>query len=111
MKEVPFSIMNTKNKTIKDMINKLEKLKGKTKLEFHQDFIKYYDAMNYLRTSGNLHFEEDPFSINAKNVAFIMHEALLRKLFPTKPQSKKKNINYFDLYYTIILNLSNEGEN
>ena len=109
MKEIPFSMMNTKNKTIKDMINKLEKLKGKTKLEFQQDFIKYYDAMNYLRTS--LQFEEDPFSINAKDVAFLMHEALLRKLFQTIPQSKKKNINYFDLYYTIILNLSNEGEN
>ena len=30
----------------KDMINKLQNLKGKTKLNFHKNFSNYYDEMN-----------------------------------------------------------------
>ena len=45
----------------------------------------------------------DPFSKNAKGVAKIYHEVLLLiKIRQTKPDVKIININYTDLYYTVI---------
>ena len=46
---------------------------------------------------------EDPFSKNAKGISKIYHEVLLlMKFLQTKPKVKNMNINYFDLYYTVI---------
>ena len=57
-------------------------------------------------------FEEDPFSKNAQSIAMVMHKALiLMKFFQTKPQIKKLIPNKFDLFYTLILNLSDGAEN
>ena len=69
--------------------------------------------MYYMRKSNTFQFEEDPFSKKAGGIAFIMLEALLlMKFLQAKPQIKNKNINYDDLYYTIIKNLSDDrGEN
>ena len=48
-------------------------------------------------------FEEDPFAKNAQSVGKIYHEVLmLMKFLQTKPQFKNMNINYYDLYYTVI---------
>ena len=45
----------------------------------------------------------DPFSKNAEGVGKIYHELLLLMEFPqTKPEVKNMNINYYDLYYTVI---------
>ena len=45
----------------------------------------------------------DPFSKNAKGVGKIYHEILLLMEFlQTKPEVKNMNINYYDLYYTVI---------
>ena len=45
----------------------------------------------------------DPFSKNAKGVGQIYHEILLLMEFlQTKAEVKSTNINYHDLYYTII---------
>ena len=66
--------------------------------------------MNYSRQSGYFQFEENFSSKGAQGIAFIMHKTLLlRKFLQTKPQVECMNINYFDLYYTIIENLSVEG--
>ena len=66
--------------------------------------------MNYMRQSNTFQFEEDRFSKDAQGIAFIMHEALLLMNFLLrKPPVKSMNIYYFDLYYTIIKNLSDEG--
>ena len=47
--------------------------------------------------------DQDPFSKNAQGISKIYHEVLLlMKLLQTKPQVKNMNINYFDLYYTVI---------
>ena len=47
--------------------------------------------------------EQDPFSRNAQGISKIYHEVLLLlKFLQTKPQIKNTNINYFDLYYTVI---------
>ena len=45
----------------------------------------------------------DPFSKNAKGVGKIYHEVLLLMEFvQTKSEVKNMNINYYDLYYTVI---------
>ena len=45
----------------------------------------------------------DPFSRNAQGISKIYHEVLLLMNFlQTKPQIKEMNINYYDLYYTVI---------
>ena len=58
------------------------------------------------------------FSRNAQGIGKNYHEVLLlMKFLQTKPQIKIKNINYYDLYYTVIKtsdkndNIDNEYEN
>ena len=49
--------------------------------------------------------EEDAFSKNANGFGKIYHELLLlMKFLQTKPQIKNMNLNYHDLYYTVIKN-------
>ena len=76
-----------KNYTKKeDMINKLQSLKGEIKVKNNQNFSNFYDAMNSLGESGNFHFEDDPFSKFAWDIAMTMHEGmLLMKFLQTEP--------------------------
>ena len=47
--------------------------------------------------------DQDPFSKNAQSISKISYEILiLMKFLQTKPQVKNMNINYYDLYYTVI---------
>ena len=82
------------------MINKLQSLKGKTKMKFYKNISKYYTEMK------NKNFQthhEDPFSRNAQGISKIYHEVLfLMKFLQTKPQVKNMKIYYYDLYYTVI---------
>ena len=56
-------------------------------------------------------FEEDTFRRNARGIAMLMLKALLLlKTVQTKPQIEENYINYSDLYYTNISNLSDEWE-
>ena len=51
----------------------------------------------------NFQTQEDLFSKNAQGIRKIYHEVLLLvKFLQTKPQVKNMNINYYDLYYTVI---------
>ena len=51
----------------------------------------------------NNKFDEDPFSKNAQGNSKLYHEVLLlTKYLQTKPQVKNMNIDYYDLYYTVI---------
>ena len=51
----------------------------------------------------NYQSQQDLFSRNAQGISKIYHEVLLlMKFLQTKPQIKNMNINYFDLYYTVI---------
>ena len=99
--------VNTTNNSTEDMINKLQELKGKTKLKvykFYKNITNYYDNMN-------IRMDEDPFAKNAQRISKIYHEVvLLNKFLHTKPQVKNTNINYHDLYYTVIKN-RDEKEN
>ena len=57
-----------------DIIDKLQSLKGKTKLKFYKNIGTYYIEMK------NKNFQtqyEDPFSRNAQGISKIYHEVLL----------------------------------
>ena len=48
---------------------------------------------------------EDLFAKIAQSISKIYHEVLLLlKCLQMKPQVKSMNINYYDLYYTVIKN-------
>ena len=98
MREIWMNMVDTTCNSTEEMINLLQQLKGKTKLKFHKNINNYYDNMN-------TRFDEDPFAKNAQGISKIYHEVLkLMKFLQTKPQAKNMNINYYDLYYTVIKN-------
>ena len=91
-----------------DMINKLQSLKGKTKLKFYKNISNYYTEMKNKNFQTN---NQDPFAKNAQGISKIYHEVLLlMKFLQTKPEVKNMNINYHDLHYTII-ETRNENKN
>ena len=82
------------------MINKLQKLKGKTKLKFYRNISYYYIEMKQKNFQT---YQQDPSAKNAQGISKIYHELLvLMKILQTKPQIKNMNIIYYDLYYTVI---------
>ena len=79
------------------MFNKTRSLKGK-KLKFLKSISNYYDKMD-------IRMDEDLFAKNAQGVSKIYQEVLLLMNFlQTKPQVTNKNINYYDLFYTVTKN-------
>ena len=92
------NMVNTTYNSTEDMLNKLQQLKGKTKLKFYKNISNYYDNMIK-------RFDEDPFAKNAQSIGKIYHEILkVMKFLQTRPQVKNMNINYYYLYYTVIKN-------
>ena len=57
-----------------DMINKLQNLKGKTKLKLYKKRSNCYDEMNIRRRSASFQFEEDPSSKNVQGIGKNYHE-------------------------------------
>ena len=93
-------MVNTNYNSTEDMINKLQELKSKTKLKFYKNISNYYIEMKNKKFQTN---NQDPLSKNAQGISKIYHEILLlMKFLQTKPQIKNVNINYYDLYYTVI---------
>ena len=93
-------MVNTTYNTTEDKINKLQSLKGKTKLNFYKKICNYYFEM---KNKNFRTHHEDPSSKNAQGISKIYHEVLLlMKFLQTKPQVKNMNLNYYDLFYTII---------
>ena len=100
IREIYINIVNTNYNSIEDMIDKLQSLKGKSKLKFYKNISNYYIQMKNKNFQTN---NQDPFSKNALGIHKIYHEVLLlMKFLQTKPQIKDTNINYYDLYYTVI---------
>ena len=98
IREIWMNMVDTKYITIEDLINKLQKLKGKTKLKFYKNINNYYTEMK----NKNFQTQEDPFSKNAQGISKINHEVLLlMKFLQSKPQVKNLNIICYDLYYTV----------
>ena len=99
IREIYINMVNNTYNSTEDMINKLQSLKGKTKLKFYKNISNYYIEMK----NKNFQSQQNPFSKNAQGISKIYHEVLLlMKFLMTKPQVKNMNINYFDLYYTVI---------
>ena len=99
IREIYINMVNTNYNSTEDMINKLQSLKGKTKLKFYKILSNYYIEMKNRKFQS----QEDPFSKNAQGISKIYHEVLLLMNFlQTKPQVKNMNIKYYDLYYTGI---------
>ena len=78
------------------MIDKLQELKGKTKLKFYKNISNYYDNLN-------IRIDEDPFAKNAEGISKIYHEvSLVKKFLQAKPQVKNVIFKNYDFYYTVI---------
>ena len=108
VRKIWMKMVNTTYNSTEDLIDKLQQLKGKRKLKFYKKIYKYYDEMK--RT--NFQTEQRPFSKNSQGISKIYHEALLlMKFLQTKPQVKNMNINYNDLYYTVIKNRVEKDNN
>ena len=99
IREIYINMVNTTYNKTEDMINKLQELKGKTKLKFYKNLSNYYIEMK----NKNFQTQEDPFVKNAQGISKVYHDVLLlMKFLQTKPRVKNMIINYFDLYYTVI---------
>ena len=86
--------------SLDNVIDRLQQLKGRIKLKFYKNISDYYKEMKNKNFQSN---NIDPFSKNAKGFGKIYHEVLLLMEFlQTKPDIKNMNINYYDLYYTVI---------
>ena len=93
-------MVNTNYNSTEDIINKLQELKGKTKIKFYKNISNYYIEIKNKNFQTN---NQDPFSRNSQGISKIYHEVLLlMKFLQTKPQIKNMNIIYYDLYYTVI---------
>ena len=93
------NLVHTNYNSTEDMSKKLQILKGKTKLKFHKNLSNFYTETK----NKNFQSQHDPFSKSAQGISKLYHEVLLlMKFLQTKPQVKNMNINYYDLYYTVI---------
>ena len=101
IREIWMNMVNTIYNSTEDMIDKLQQLKGKTKLKFYKNISNYYIEMK----NKIYQAQEDPFARNTQGISKIYHEVLLlMKFLQTKTRVKNMNISYFDLYYTVIKN-------
>ena len=72
-------------------IDKLQSLKGKVKMQVHQDINSFFDGLKKRRKCRKNQFEEDSFRKNAQSKSNIPHEALvLLNFLPTKLRKKRK---------------------
>ena len=100
IRDIWMNMVNTKYNSTADMINKIQQLKGKTKLKFYKNISNYYIE---LKRKNFQTYQQDPYAKNAQGISEIYHELLLlMKFSQTKPQIKNMNINYYALYYTVI---------
>ena len=85
-------MVNSNYNTIEDMINKLQSLKGKTKLKFYKNISNCYNEMKNKNFQTN---HEDLFSRNAHGISKIYRDVLmLMKSLQTKTQVMNMNINF-----------------
>ena len=105
IREIWMNMVNTTYNSTEDITKKLQNLKGKTKLKFYKNISNYYEEMNIIWQNDTFQFEGDPFSKNVESIGKIYHEVLLlMEILQTKPQVENMNINYYDLFYTVIKN-------
>ena len=82
------NLVNTTYNSTEYMINKLQEIKGKTKLKVYKNISNYFNNMI-------IRFDENPFSRNAQSIKKIYHEGLLlMKFLKTKPKVKIMQISF-----------------
>ena len=92
-REIWMIMVNTTYKSTQDMINKLQRLKDKTKLKFYKNISNCYNE----KKSKIFQTQQDPFAKNVQGISKIYHEVLLlMKFLQTKEQNKNMSINYYD---------------
>ena len=102
IREININMVNTNYISILDMIDKLQELKGKSKLKFYKKINNLYTEIK----NRKFQTQEDPFSKNAQSVSKIYHEVLLLMNFlQTKPQVKNMNIIIIMIYIILLLEL------
>ena len=69
MRESWMNMVKTTYNSTKEMIIKLQELKGKTKLNFYQNISNCFDEMNI----KNFRCEEDPFANDARGISKTYH--------------------------------------
>ena len=74
IREIYINLVNTTYNSTGDMINKLQQLKGKTKLKFSKNKNNYYTQM---KNKSFQTYQQDPFAKNAQAISKIYHEVLL----------------------------------
>ena len=93
-------MVNTDYNSTEDMINKIQQLKGKTRLNVYKNINNYYNEMKNKNFQTH---QQDHFSRDAQGFSKIYHEViLLMKFLKTKPEVKYMNIKNFDFFYTVI---------
>ena len=70
-------MVNTTQNLTKDMINKLQQLKGKRKLKFYKNISNYYNEMKRKNFQTQ---QQDTFSRNAQGISKIYHEVIFIKV-------------------------------
>ena len=75
--EIWMKMVNTTYNSTEDVINKLQQLRGKTKLKFYKNLSNYYIEMK----NTNFQTQEDLFSKNAQGISEIYLEVLLLMKF------------------------------
>ena len=108
IREIWMNMVNTRYNTTEDMIDILQQLEGRTKLQFYKSLSNFYDEMKHI----NFQTQEDSFSKNAQGISKNYHEVLMLVNFlPTQPSVKNTNNNYYDLFYTVIKNRDEKDNN
>ena len=82
------NMVNTTYKSTEDMINKLQQLKGKTKLKLYKNISNYYTELK----NKKFQTQQDLFAKNDQGINKIYHAVfLLMKFLQAKPQVKNVN--------------------
>ena len=97
--EIWMNMVNTNYNSTKDMINKLQQFKGKTKMIFLKNIGSFYHETK----KKTFQTQQDPFAKNAQGTNKIYRAVFsLLKFLQTKPQIKNMNIKNYDFYYSVF---------
>ena len=106
-----YSIVDINQKTKEDKIDSMQKIEGKTKLNFYQNIKNQYVEKIQRRQKGFYQFEEDPFSRNGQTIGKTFQViSIFMKILQIRPRDLSMNLNFYDLCFTVIENLTEDDK-